>query len=193
MSFSIRPGSVRDMSRCVDLWTRVIVARDGSDVAAEAAQRARAAFAEPTVRFAVVGSAADGFALTLTREKGVALLSRLCVDPSVSSRGMGAALVADAVEHARDAGFQRIELDVRETNVRAIALYERAGFAAASDPWYYDEGDRVVTWSLDLTTVEMQRSLAKLPRATLTKPASTAHLVKVQVGEATTFPVRRVG
>ncbi|MFE6647885.1 GNAT family N-acetyltransferase [Nocardioides sp. NPDC057772] len=151
MSFSIRTGSIGDVDRCVDLWTRVIVARDGSDVAAEAMERAHAAFTEPTVRFAVVGSAPDGFALTLTRDDGVALLSRLCVDPAVTSRGMGAALVADAVEHAREAGFQRIELDVRETNVRAIALYERAGFAAASEPWAYDEGDRVVTWALDLT------------------------------------------
>lgn len=150
MSFSIHPGSIGDVARCVDLWTRVIVARDGTGVADEAARRAQAAFDEPTVRFAVVGSAPDGFALTLTREKGVALLSRLCVDPSTTSRGMGAALVADAAEHARAAGFQRIELDVRETNVRAIALYERAGFSAVSDPWKYDHGDRVVTWSLDL-------------------------------------------
>ncbi|NGN95750.1 GNAT family N-acetyltransferase [Nocardioides sp. KC13] len=150
MSFSIRGGSIGDVGRCVDLWTRVIVARDGSEVADEAARKAQAAFTEPTVRFAVVGSAPDGFALTLTRENGVALLSRLCVDPAVTSRGMGAALVADAVEHARDAGFQRIELEVRETNARAIALYERAGFTAVSEPWAYDEGDRVVTWSLDL-------------------------------------------
>lgn len=152
MSFSIRSGSAGDVSRCVDLWTRVIVERDGSDVAAEAARRARAAFAEPTVRFVVAGPEPDGFALTITRSDSVALLSRICVDPSVTSRGIGAALVADAVESARDAGFKSIELDVRETNVRAIALYERAGFAAASDPWDYDGGDRVVTWSLDLTT-----------------------------------------
>jgi ribosomal protein S18 acetylase RimI-like enzyme len=150
MGFSIRSGSIGDVSRCVDLWTRVIVARDGSEVADAAARKAQAAFAEPPVRFAVIGSAPDGFALTLARDDDVALLSRLCVDPAVASRGMGAALVADAVEHARDAGFRRIELDVRETNVRAIALYERAGFAAASEPWAYDEGDRVVTWALDL-------------------------------------------
>lgn len=157
MSLSIHPGSISDTSRCVDLWTRVIVARDGSSVAADAARRARAAFEEPTVRFAVVGSAPDGFALTITRADGVALLSRVCVDPSVTSRGIGAALVADAVESARNAGFKSIELDVRETNVRAIALYERAGFAATSDPWDYDEGDRVVTWSLDLTTATRTR------------------------------------
>ena len=152
MSFSIRPGSISDANRCLDLWTRVIAARDGSEAAAEAGRRARAAFTEPAVRFAVVGSAPDGFALTVTREDGVALLSRICVDPSATSRGLGAALVADAVDHARDAGFQRIELDVRETNVRAIALYERAGFTAVSDPWEYDDGDRVVTWSLDLAS-----------------------------------------
>lgn len=89
MSLSIHPGSISDTSRCVDLWTRVIVARDGSDVAAEVARRARAAFTEP--------------------------------------------------------------------NARAIALYERAGFSAVSDPWDYDGGDRVVTWSLDLTIAKHSR------------------------------------
>lgn len=157
MSLSIHPGSISDTSRCVDLWTRVIVARDGSDVAAEVARRARAAFTEPTIRFAVAGSAPDGFALTVTKENGVALLSRVCVDPSATSRGIGAALVADAVEHARNAAFQRIELDVRETNARAITLYERAGYSAVSDPWDYDGGDRVVTWSLDLTIAKPSR------------------------------------
>lgn len=82
------------------------------------------AFTRLAVRFAVVGTgpAPDGFALTLTTEHRVALLSRLCVDPSVSSRGVGAALVDDAVRQAGDACFERLDLDVRERNTRAIAL-----------------------------------------------------------------------
>jgi ribosomal protein S18 acetylase RimI-like enzyme len=147
---SIRAGSAEDVDSCVLLWTRVISARDGTEFVNEVAERAREAFARTIVRLAIAGIGPDGFALTLVRRPGVALLSRICVHPLATSRGLGAALLEDAVKHSRDAGFGRVELDVRETNERAIALYARAGFVAASDPWSYDAGDRVVTWSLDL-------------------------------------------
>lgn len=128
----------------------MISARDGTDLVNEVAERAREAFARTIVRLAIAGVGPDGFALTLVRRPGVALLSRICVHPLATSRGLGAALLEDAVKHSRDAGFGRVELDVRETNERAIALYARAGFVAASDPRSYDAGDPVVTWSLNL-------------------------------------------
>lgn len=58
--------------------------------------------------------------------------------------------MADAVNHAQAAGCTRIELEVRDTNARAIALYTRVGFAASSEPWDYDGGDLIVTMSLNL-------------------------------------------
>lgn len=135
----------------MDLWTRLIAGRDGLNVVSEVADRVRSAFEQPIVRFAVVGSAPMGFALTITRRQGIALLSRICVDPSVASRGHGARLVIDAVEHSYQAGMKRVDLDVRETNTRATALYTRMGFVAISEPWTYDSGDRLVTYSHDLT------------------------------------------
>jgi ribosomal protein S18 acetylase RimI-like enzyme len=150
MATSIRTGSGPDIRLCVDLWARVIAARDGSHVINEVAEKARAAFEQPLVRFAAVGSPPRAFALTVAQEHRVAHLSRICVDPSVGSRGLGTALLADAIGHAREAGFARISLDVRETNARAIALYARAGFIAVSEPWDYDGGDLMTTWSLAL-------------------------------------------
>lgn len=153
VSVTIRPGSHHDIAPCVELWTRVIVARDGSAVAAEVVKRVQVAFTCPAVRFAVAGTGPtpDGFALTLAQEHRVALLSRLCVDPSVSSRGIGAALVADAVKHAESASCERLDFDVRETNTRAITLYVRAGFLPRNGPRTFDDGDLVVTWSRALT------------------------------------------
>ncbi len=135
----------------MDLWTRLIAQRDGLNVVGEVAGRARSAFEQPIVRFAVIGCAPIGFALTITRRQGIALLSRICVDPSVASRGHGAGLVIDAVEHSYKAGMKRVDLDVRETNTRATALYTRMVFVAISEPWRYDNGDRLVTYSYDLT------------------------------------------
>lgn len=50
------------------------------------------------------------------------------VAPEARGRGVGDALVASAVAHARAAGKARLVLDVGERNAAAIALYARAGF-----------------------------------------------------------------
>ena len=44
--------------------------------------------------------------------------------------GLGRALVEAALERARVRGCKRIELDVQESNERAIGLYEACGFSA---------------------------------------------------------------
>jgi ribosomal protein S18 acetylase RimI-like enzyme len=150
MTASILTGTGHDIDSCVELWARVIAARDGSQVIAEVTEKARAAFEQPLVRFATVCAPPQAFALTVAKERRVAHLSRICVEPTAASRGLGTALLADAIEHARDAGFARISLDVRQTNTRAIALYARAGFNAVSEPWDYDGGDLLTTWSRPL-------------------------------------------
>ncbi|OCJ43179.1 GNAT family N-acetyltransferase [Agrobacterium rubi] len=48
--------------------------------------------------------------------------------PGYRGRGLGARLMAAALEQARDAGFIRIELSVHANNAPAIALYEKVGF-----------------------------------------------------------------
>ncbi|SEQ87016.1 GNAT family N-acetyltransferase [Microlunatus flavus] len=100
----------------------MIVDRDGPDKSASVVERAYEAFGRQRLRFAVVGAVPVAFGLTLVKEPGVALLSRLCVDPSTTSRGLGSALVADAIEHAAASRFARVELQVRETNIRAMRV-----------------------------------------------------------------------
>jgi RimJ/RimL family protein N-acetyltransferase len=46
------------------------------------------------------------------------------------SRGIGRELLRATLENAREIGLTRVELTVREPNVRARELYEKAGFAA---------------------------------------------------------------
>jgi GNAT superfamily N-acetyltransferase len=48
--------------------------------------------------------------------------------------GLGQALVAFAIERARERGCGRIELDVSQQNPGAWALYERMGFSADYKP-----------------------------------------------------------
>jgi ribosomal-protein-alanine acetyltransferase len=53
----------------------------------------------------------------------------LGVDPEARRQGIGARLVAQAVEVSREAGVRRVYLEVRESNSGARAFYSSLGFA----------------------------------------------------------------
>ena len=52
------------------------------------------------------------------------------VPPEFSSRGIGRALIAEVIAHARAAGMEQLTLTVTASNARARALYAGAGFAS---------------------------------------------------------------
>jgi ribosomal-protein-alanine N-acetyltransferase len=58
---------------------------------------------------------------------GVCELESVAVAPEVRGSGLGSALISAVTAWAREHGADRIELEVRASNVRAIRLYERAG------------------------------------------------------------------
>lgn len=59
---------------------------------------------------------------------GAAGLFSMWVAPEARGHGLGEALIEAVAAWARDAGFDRILLDVGDTNLPAVALYERCGF-----------------------------------------------------------------
>lgn len=56
-------------------------------------------------------------------------------------KGLGTQLLEKAIEHAKLNGIEKVELDVYESNVGAIALYEKFGFVL--------EGRRIKSRKLD--------------------------------------------
>jgi ribosomal-protein-alanine N-acetyltransferase len=58
---------------------------------------------------------------------GVCELESMAVACEVRGQGIGATLVSAVTDWARAHGADRIELEVRASNTRAIRLYERAG------------------------------------------------------------------
>lgn len=74
---------------------------------------------EPVAGYAVTGRAAD---------RGY--LQRLAVDPAQHRRGIGSALVADALRWLRRHGARVAVVNTQEGNDRALGLYESCGFVA---------------------------------------------------------------
>ena len=71
-------------------------------------------------------------------------LLNLCTAPSHEGRGLGRRMLQSMLHIARGQRAQRIFLEVRPSNPRAIALYERSGFnEIGRRPRYYpDHGGR---------------------------------------------------
>lgn len=137
----IAEGQVpEDVEPCVELWVAALRDRDGKVDVEPVSARTRGVFAGPVVRFAVAraadgGSAPEGFAVTVphAEEPPVAVLERIAVAPGAGGRGIGRALLMDALDASRSAGFDAVELGVRVGNP-AVRLYEAAGFRAVGSP-----------------------------------------------------------
>lgn len=76
----------------------------------------------------------------------VALLDELYVVPELRGRGIGSAVVAHLLAHARRNGIDLIEINVDEGDVDAQRFYESHGFTVI-DP---DAGERAFYFSREL-------------------------------------------
>lgn len=70
-----------------------------------------------------------GFASTLRAAPGEHKLDKIYVHPDAQRRGVGAALIAHVGARARADGCATLILAVNKQNVKAIAAYEKNGFA----------------------------------------------------------------
>ena len=73
---------------------------------------------------------------------GEAHVLNLCTAPGHEGRGLGQRMLQALLRIARGGGAQRVFLEVRPSNPRAIALYERSGFnEIGRRPRYYPAAD----------------------------------------------------
>ena len=69
-------------------------------------------------------------------------LQNLATRSDRQRRGVGAWLMAHLLEEAEKLGATRIQLEVRSSNVAALALYRKLGFEVVGErPGYYDAGE----------------------------------------------------
>jgi len=78
---------------------------------------------------AAIGVAVLRYRWSLWGDSPDCVLEDAYVDPAARGAGTGRALIAFAVERARDRGCRRMLTDTGEDNAAALALYHAAGFS----------------------------------------------------------------
>jgi len=82
-----------------------------------------------------------GYAI-LSVAAGEAHILNLCIDPDYRSLGYGEHLLDELLYRARSTSVREIFLEVRPSNVTAIALYKKKGFhKIAARPAYYQANE----------------------------------------------------
>lgn len=97
------------------------------------AERAERMLAAGALTVLLAGEGPDGlaqlrFSPSVWSDAPGAYLEELYVAPPQRGRGLGRALLDAAMEAAREAGADHIDLNTAETDTAACALYESAGF-----------------------------------------------------------------
>lgn len=77
----------------------------------------------------------------------------LAVHPLARGRGHGRRILSMLLQAGRKMGMQKVALEVRESNLIAIRLYENAGFRLAGlrKRYYSDTGENALIYNCDLT------------------------------------------
>jgi ribosomal-protein-alanine acetyltransferase len=99
------------------------------------------------------GTSLAGYALLLFRERtSAARLYSLAVDKAFAGIGLGRALLAQAEELAAQRGCRELRLEVRLDNMKARALYEKAGYTLfGRRDSYYSDGEAALRYRKVLT------------------------------------------
>lgn len=97
-----------------------------------------------SVIVATIAGRISAYAVSLFRRNSRVLrLYSIAVDPQMSGIGFGARLVSELEREGRRRGCNRIHLEVKSGNARAIALYERLDFIrfGIREGYYADGSD----------------------------------------------------
>jgi ribosomal-protein-alanine N-acetyltransferase len=126
----------------IDALTRLEAECFASD---RLSRRSLASLAKSSSACVLVANDADGtvgYAVVLMRRGGRrARLYSIAVTSMAAGRGIGSGLLSAAEDIARRRGATRLHLEVRADNVKAVALYERAGYRPAGRRLdYYEDG-----------------------------------------------------
>jgi len=67
------------------------------------------------------------YVLLPINEQSVEIIN-VAVDEAYQGKGLGKALIIDAIERARDLGYQSVEIGTGNSSIGQLALYQKCGF-----------------------------------------------------------------
>ncbi len=82
-----------------------------------------------------------------------ATITNIAVREDLRGQGIGAQLLREALDEAKERGISAVTLEVRKSNESAIKLYNRFGFESVGiRPGYYEKPteDAVIMWKYSL-------------------------------------------
>lgn len=118
---TFEPLTQRHLNACIDLAATAPDPWSAKDVAAEIKSRGKADYV------AISKEGVVGFAF-FTVEPEYAVLEQIVIAPDKTGQGYGKALLTFTLEKFKSQEIPRVLLEVRESNVAAIALYRSLGF-----------------------------------------------------------------
>jgi ribosomal-protein-alanine N-acetyltransferase len=92
-----------------------------------------------------------GYVIGAVRWRNVGHVLAIGVDPPYRKRGIGSALMREAIGCFLRKGAKVVRLEVRKSNVGAQEFYRKLGFVERFEvPYYYGDGESAVTMELTL-------------------------------------------
>lgn len=119
---TFEPLTQRHLNACINLAATAPDPWSAKDVTAEIKSRGKADY------IAISKEGVVGFAF-FTIELEYAVLEQIVIDPTQKGKGYGKALLAYALEKFKSQEITRVLLEVRQSNIAALALYKSLGFA----------------------------------------------------------------
>jgi len=98
----------------------------------------------------IAGEPAGYLALAFRRGSAISRIYSLGVAPDHRRAGVGQAMLSAAIDLTARRGCRQVQLEVRQSNARAIGLYERAGFRLRGRrEAYYEDGEAALLFEAD--------------------------------------------
>jgi ribosomal-protein-alanine N-acetyltransferase len=109
---------------------------------------------DSTVAVSTVDELVSGFAIMVFREH-TAHLNLLAVKPKYRREGVGKDLVRWLEESAKTAGTFELSLEVRETNLAALAFYQRLGYQQSGKiKGYYQRAESAIRMTRNISVLK---------------------------------------
>ena len=146
---AIRHGTIHDLDALMRLEQRAFAA----DAFGRKQLRYLLTRANASVYIADEAGAVRGAAIMLWRQGAtVGHLYSIATDPAARGRGLGSMLLHACEAAAVQQNCRQVCLEVRVTNLPAIAFYERHGYRAVAElPGFYEDGTPAIRMRKDLT------------------------------------------